>query len=94
MHTPGHTAGHIALLHRERRILIAGDCLNNRGGKLRVPRHLFTPDLKNARRSVWKLAKKHGDEIETIVFGHGEPILNNGGARIKALASQLFSTEV
>lgn len=94
IHTPGHTPGHISLLHRTRRLLIAGDCLNNRNGKLAVAPPMFTPDMKNAQRSVWKLAKKYGDEIETVVFGHGEPILTNGGARIKALASKIFSSEV
>ncbi len=94
VHTPGHTPGHIALLHRGRRLLIAGDALNNRRGKLGVPPAAFTPDMKNAKRSVWKLAKKHGDEIDVVVFGHGEPLLSNGGARIKALASTIFSAEV
>lgn len=94
IHTPGHTPGHMALLHRDKRLLVAGDALSNRGGKLRAPSPLFTPDEKNAQRSIWKLAKKHGDDIETIVFGHGPPILSNGGKRIKALASQVFATEI
>lgn len=94
VHTPGHTPGHISLLDRKRRILIAGDCLGNRGGKLAVPPKLFTPDMKNAQRSVWKLAKKHGDEIDVAVFGHGDPIRSNAGARIKSLASVIFSSEV
>jgi glyoxylase-like metal-dependent hydrolase (beta-lactamase superfamily II) len=93
VHTPGHTPGHISLLHRGRRLLIAGDALNNRSGKLRPPPSYFTPDMKNAQRSVWKLAKKYGDEIDVAVFGHGEPVLNNAGARIKALASTIFSAE-
>lgn len=92
--TPGHTPGHISLIQRERRILIAGDCLGNRGGKLAVPGALFTPDMKNAQRSVWKLAKKYGDEIDVAVFGHGPPIEGNAGPRIKSLASQIFSSEV
>jgi glyoxylase-like metal-dependent hydrolase (beta-lactamase superfamily II) len=94
VHTPGHTAGHISLLHRTRRILVAGDCLNNWKGKLTVPAALFTPDMKNAQRSVWKLAKKYGDEIDVAVFGHGEHILANAGGRIKSLASVIFSSEV
>ena len=94
IHTPGHTPGHISLLHRERRILIAGDALNTRGGKLQGPPALFTPDMRNAQRSIWKLAKKYGDDIDVIVFGHGDPVLQNGGKRIRALASQIFSTEV
>ncbi len=92
--TPGHTAGHISLLDRKRRILIAGDALSNRKGKLAPPPAMFTPDMKNAQRSIWKLAKKYGDEIDVIVFGHGPPILSNGGARLKAMASQIFSSEV
>ena len=92
--TPGHTSGHISLLDRKRRILIAGDALSNRKGKLAPPPAMFTPDMKNAERSVWKLAKKYGDEIDVIVFGHGPPILSNGGARLKAMASQIFASEV
>ncbi len=92
--TPGHTAGHISLLDRKRRILIAGDALSNRKGKLSPPAAMFTPDMKNAERSIWKLAKKYGDEIDLIVFGHGPPILSNGGARLKSMASQIFASEV
>jgi glyoxylase-like metal-dependent hydrolase (beta-lactamase superfamily II) len=94
VHTPGHTPGHISLLHRARRLLIAGDALNNRGDKLSLPPPAFTPDMENARRSIWKLAKKYGDDIDTIVFGHGPPIMQNGGHRIKAMMSQIYSTEV
>jgi glyoxylase-like metal-dependent hydrolase (beta-lactamase superfamily II) len=94
VHTPGHSPGHISLLHRGRRLLIAGDALSNRGGKLRAPTTKFTADLPNAQRSIWKLAKRYGDDFETVVFGHGPPILSNGGKRVKALASELFSGEV
>ena len=94
VHTPGHTAGHISLLHRQKRLLIAGDALNNRGGRLQLPPALFTPDMTNAQRSVWKLAKKYGDDFDVAVFGHGEPILQNASHRIKAMVSQIFSTEI
>lgn len=94
VHTPGHTPGHISLLHRQKRLLIAGDALNNRGGQLQLPPALFTPDMTNAQRSVWKLAKKYGDDFDVAVFGHGEPIVQNASHRIKALVSQVFSTEI
>ena len=94
VHTPGHTAGHISLLHRQKRLLIAGDALNNRGGRLQLPPALFTPDMTNAQRSVWKLAKKYGDDFDVAVFGHGDPILQNASHRIKAMVSQIFSTEI
>ncbi len=94
IHTPGHTPGHISLLHREKRFLIAGDALNNREGKLQLPPPMFTPDMTNARRSVSKLAKKHGEEFDVIVFGHGAPVLQNGGRKIQSLVTQLFSNAV
>jgi glyoxylase-like metal-dependent hydrolase (beta-lactamase superfamily II) len=82
------------LLHKEKRFLIMGDALANRNDQLRVPPFIFTPDLKNARRSVWKIAKKYGDDFETVVFGHGPPITQNGSKRIKALVSRIFSADV
>lgn len=94
VHTPGHSPGHISLLHRKRRLLICGDALVNSRGKLRANTGFFTTDKDNAERSVWRLAKKHGDDFETMVFGHGPPILQNGGKRVKALASRIFSAEV
>lgn len=94
VHTPGHTPGHISLLHRTRRLLITGDALSNRGGKLRSPISIYTPDKLNAQRSIWKLAKRYGDDFETVVFGHGPAILNHGGKRVKGLASQIFSADV
>ena len=94
IHTPGHTPGHISLLHKERRLLIAGDALSNRKNQLAPPPSMLTPDPDNAARSIWKLAKKYGDDYETIVFGHGPPILQNGGKRVRGLTSQIFSEEI
>lgn len=93
IHTPGHTPGHISLLHPERRILIAGDALHNRGGKLGAPLPLFTPDMENAHGSIWKLAKKYSEEIDTIVCGHGDPIVSGGGPRLQGLVDTIFEAE-
>lgn len=94
IHTPGHTPGHIALLHKEKRLLIIGDALVNQRETLRINTSPFTPDPKNAEYSIWKLAKKYGDDFEVIVFGHGPPILQNGGKRVKALVSRIFSADM
>ncbi len=94
IHTPGHTPGHISLLHREKRVLIVGDALNNRGGKLHLPPSLFTPDMPNAQRSVWKLAKKYGEDFDVIVFGHGAPVMQNGGRKVQSLVTQLYSNDM
>ena len=94
IHTPGHTPGHISLLHKEKRLLITGDALTNFKGKMGPPVALYTPDMPNAQRSIWKLAKKYGDDYDVIAFGHGPVILQNGGKRVTAYASQVFSTKI
>lgn len=94
IHTPGHTPGHIALLHRGKRVLIAGDALTNRRNQLRSSPRSVNTDHRNALRSIWKIAKKYGDDFEVVVFGHGPPIMDNGAKRVKALVSRLFSGEV
>jgi len=94
IHTPGHTPGHISLLHKGKRVLITGDALTNFKGKMGPPVALYTPDMPNAQRSIWKLAKKYGDDYDIIAFGHGPVIQQNGGKRVVAYASQIFSTEV
>lgn len=94
VHTPGHSPGHISLLHKGKRFLICGDALVNTRNNLRANVGFFTTDKENAQRSVWKLAKKYGDDFEAMVFGHGPPILQNGGKRVQGLVSQIFSEEV
>ena len=93
IHTPGHTPGHVSLLHPEKRFLIAGDALNTRTGPLAGPPPIFTPDIDSAHRSIWKLWKKYGDSYDTIVFGHGDPIRTDASAAVKALVDQLYDTE-
>lgn len=93
IHTPGHTPGHVSLLHPEKRFLIAGDALNTRQGPLAGPPPIFTPDMENAHRSIWKLWKKHGADYDTIVFGHGDPIRQNAADAVKGLVDQLYENE-
>jgi hypothetical protein len=46
------------------------------------PNERFTPDMATANLSVAKLA---GFEYETILFGHGEPVLERGSEQVAAL---------
>ena len=85
IHTPGHTPGSIALLDTERKILVAGDSLNNE--KVLGPMSdQYNIDPKQHRQSIKKLANY---PYETILFGHGGPILKNGSVQVKALAAKL-----
>jgi glyoxylase-like metal-dependent hydrolase (beta-lactamase superfamily II) len=83
VHTPGHTPGHIALYFPQMALLIVGDALEHRGGRLGGPAPAFTEDMREARRSIGRLARL---EVDVIAFSHFPRIATNGGARLRALA--------
>jgi glyoxylase-like metal-dependent hydrolase (beta-lactamase superfamily II) len=73
--TPGHTPGHVSLLHEPTRTLITGDAIFNVLGVRYSPRALCT-DFRLSRRTAHLL----GDlEYERAGFTHGPEILD--GAR-------------
>ena len=82
--TPGHTAGHVSVLDPVGGILVAGDAINGSGGGVIGPNERFTPDMTLANQSAAKLG---GFEFETILFGHGEPVLSGGSAQVAALGA-------
>ncbi len=82
--TPGHTAGHVSVLDRVGGIFVAGDAINGADGGVIGPNSRFTPDMDLANQSVAKIA---GLEFETILFGHGEPMLSGGSAAVGALVA-------
>jgi glyoxylase-like metal-dependent hydrolase (beta-lactamase superfamily II) len=82
--TPGHTAGHIAVLDEAGGILVAGDALGTVGGTLAGSNPSFTADPAAARASVAKLG---GLRYETLLVGHGEPILSGAATQVAALAA-------
>jgi glyoxylase-like metal-dependent hydrolase (beta-lactamase superfamily II) len=81
--TPGHTAGHVAVLDEVGGILVAGDALGTVGGTLAGSNPSFTADAAAARASVAKLGALR---FETLLVGHGEPILSGAAAQVAALA--------
>jgi glyoxylase-like metal-dependent hydrolase (beta-lactamase superfamily II) len=90
IHTPGHTPGSMCLYHAERKILICGDALFNASpitGKpgLRFPIRMATLNNIQARDSVKKLSTL---SVDVLCCGHGEPILENAGEKIKALLKE------
>lgn len=71
------TKGHCALLHRERRILFAGDALidhelvtKGRGPQV-MPRYTDI-DTAQALESLNAIEALDGD-VDVMLFGHGEP---------------------
>ena len=82
VHTPGHTAGHVAFLREADRVLIAGDAVTTtrqesairvllQHRELHGPPAAFTVDWDAARWSVQRLASLH---VDTLLAGHGPPM--------------------
>ena len=77
LHTPGHTAGHCALLAGARRVLFAGDALINhdlvtKGGGPQVMPRYTNIDTEQALASLEAIAAVDR-EVDVVLFGHGAP---------------------
>ncbi len=80
VYTPGHTPGHVCYYHPERKVLFSGDLFMHTGGRIRNPFALFTPDPVGVEESQRKVAAL---EIDSVFFGHGEPILEDASSEIR-----------
>ncbi|MFN8518775.1 MAG: MBL fold metallo-hydrolase [Chloroflexota bacterium] len=81
--TPGHTAGHIAVLDEAGGVLIAGDALRTEAGAPAAPSPQFTEDMDQALASVAKLAAL---DFGTLLVGHGDPIEGDASGLVRQLA--------
>lgn len=80
--TPGHTAGHIAVLDEAAGVLVAGDALRTEGGAVAAPSPEFTEDMDIAMASIAMLATL---PFETLLVGHGDPIEGGAAALVGVL---------
>ena len=79
VHTPGHTAGHLALLlPRDGGVLFVGDAATNFA---RLSWGPIYEDVKEGRESLAKLAAL---EFEVAAFAHGRAIRAHAGERFRA----------
>jgi glyoxylase-like metal-dependent hydrolase (beta-lactamase superfamily II) len=84
--TPGHTPGHMSAYVPGAKILITGDALTAKDGKLDGPMDHATPDMDAARASVRKLAAL---DVEQIVAYHGGLVKDRANEQLKGLAKEL-----
>lgn len=73
LRTPGHTAGHCSVLLEERGVLLCGDAMVNfdyASGDIGPKLHRFNEDRD---RAFGSLECFEGLDVETILFGHGDP---------------------
>jgi len=89
LHTPGHTVGSLSLWHEEEGVLIAGDALEYRRGRLALPSRLFTADMAQAKASIRRLAAL---EVDILLLSHFPPVTEGTRALLRTLAAS-FDTQ-
>jgi glyoxylase-like metal-dependent hydrolase (beta-lactamase superfamily II) len=78
VHTPGHTAGHLALLlPRDGGVLFVGDAATNYGRLGSAP---IYEDIAEGERSLRRLAAL---DFEVAAFSHGSTMLSGASARFR-----------
>lgn len=85
VHTPGHTAGHISLLHRASESLITGDSIFNMTSRLTWGLSGFCVDYKQSQQTARRFLDL---DFKTAAFTHGPEIRNVGKERIKQFLSK------
>ena len=75
IHTPGHTPGHISLLHQPTRVLITGDALFNVRSRLSWSIGMYCTSVSEAKASAGRLADL---DYGVVSFMQG-PELRTGG---------------
>ena len=78
IHTPGHSAGHMALLLEADDVLIAGDICAHASG---LAYSAVNEDLDVARQSILKAA---AFPFGQAVFGHGGPLVGEASRQLRA----------
>ena len=85
IHTPGHTDGHISLLHLESETLITGDSIFNMTSRMTWALSGFCVNYKQSQET----AKKFLDlDFKNACFTHGPEIRESGKIRIKQFLSK------
>jgi glyoxylase-like metal-dependent hydrolase (beta-lactamase superfamily II) len=69
--TPGHTKGHISLLHEDEGVLFVGDAVGTMSGVLSRPPAPFTADAAEAERSLRRLSELAPGRM---LFSHGPEV--------------------
>lgn len=80
IHTPGHTPGHVSLLHPASQVLITGDSLFNMRSRMTWSFAAFCTSYSQAQETASRLADL---EYQSAAFTHGPPIMNNGREAIR-----------
>jgi glyoxylase-like metal-dependent hydrolase (beta-lactamase superfamily II) len=82
--TPGHTAGHMAVIDHAAGLLVAGDAIFTEGTEAVEGPAQFFADIPESRQSIAKMAEL---SFNTLLVGHGDPLESGADAAVAALAA-------
>ena len=86
IHTPGHTPGSAGYLDRETGTYFAGDTLRFDGTAIIRGPQGFTMDPAAETASIKKIA---GLEFDTLLVGHGVPLMPRASEKVREFAGRL-----
>jgi glyoxylase-like metal-dependent hydrolase (beta-lactamase superfamily II) len=84
VHTPGHSPGHISLLHEESRLLITGDAIFN-VRRLRWPVRAFCTDFAMTKRTATVLGEL---DYDLAAFTHGPELRDHPREAIRGFLAR------
>lgn len=85
VHTPGHSPGHVSLLHEPSRVLITGDAIFNVLG-VRFGPKAFCTDFRMTQRTAHVLGEL---DYDVAAFTHGPQITERPRERIRRFLSRI-----
>ena len=85
VHTPGHTPGHISLLHPDSGTLITGDSIFNMNARMTWPLSAFCTSFSQTKITASVLAEL---EYRTAAFTHGPEIRDTGRDAIRSFLAR------
>ena len=88
VHTPGHTPGHVSLLHADSQTLITGDALFNMNARMSWPFSAFCTSFEQTKRTAALLADL---DYRTAAFTHGPEIRDTGREAVRSFLSRRSS---
>jgi glyoxylase-like metal-dependent hydrolase (beta-lactamase superfamily II) len=83
---PGHTHGQLGLYVPEDSALIAGDVMMHYPWGLGMPLRPVSPDWNAVKASIQRVAELNPTHL---MLGHGQPIMGDAGARVKAFSTKI-----
>ena len=81
VHTPGHTPGHVSLLHQDSGVLITGDAIFNMASRVSWPIAAVCTSFRQNQQSAHVLGEL---EYDVAAFTHGPEIRDNAREKVRA----------